>query len=76
VQAVLQAFAQAARGHVLGIDVLGDWSPVILEGFLRRALHVLEHPARVIDPAEANRRNETTNRALLRFLETLCRPCV
>lgn len=75
VTAVLGAFVAAARGNVIGVDVLGDWSPVRLGGTLRRLLHWAEHPALAVDPAEANRTNERTNLALLQSLvATLARP--
>src|SRR5207245_605996 len=63
VTAVLAAFAAAARGDVVGVDVTGDWSPVRLGGTLRRALHWTEHPALAVDPAEAARVNERSNLA-------------
>jgi hypothetical protein len=65
---VLAAFAAAAGGKVLGVDVLGDWSPVRLGGALRRVLHWTEHPPLAVDPAEAAEVNERTNLALLQSL--------
>ncbi len=65
---VLAAFAEAARGDVLGADVPGDWSPVRLGGALRRVLHWTEHPPLAVDPAEANAVNERTNLALFQSL--------
>jgi hypothetical protein len=66
--AVLTAFLAAARGNLLGVDVLGDWSAVRLSGTLRRVLHWTEHPGLAVDPAEAARVNERTNLALLQSL--------
>jgi hypothetical protein len=74
VKAVLRAFVTAARGDVVGMDVVGDWSPVRLGGLGRRVLHWAEHPALAVDPAEACRRNERTNLVLLRLVSTLARP--
>jgi hypothetical protein len=71
VSAVLGAFIGAARGNVIGIDVVGDWSPVRLGGTFRRLLHWTEHPALAVDPAEANRTNERTSLALLQSLAAL-----
>jgi hypothetical protein len=68
VSAVLAAFLAAARGNLLGMDVLGDWSSVRLDGVFRRVLHWTEHPPLTVDPAEAARTNEATNLALLRSL--------
>jgi hypothetical protein len=65
VQAVLVAFLRAARGMLAGMDIVGDWSPVRVQGVLRRLLHRTEHPALVIDPAEAARRNERANLSLV-----------
>ncbi len=75
VVAVLTAFVAAARGNVVGVDVLGDWSPVRLGGSFRRLLHATEHPRLAVDPAEAARVNERTNLALLQSLSAiLARP--
>jgi arginase family enzyme len=71
VSAVLGAFVAAAGGNVIGIDVVGDWSPVRLGGTFRRLLHWTEHPALAVDPAEAYRTNERTNLALLQSLAVL-----
>lgn len=64
-QMVLEAFLTAVRGNVLGADVTGDWSPVRVRGWLRRLLHVTEHPAVRVDADQACRRNESTNMVLL-----------
>jgi arginase family enzyme len=68
VTAVLEAFVAAAGGEVIGMDVVGDWSPVRLGGTIRRLLHWTEHPALAVAPAEAARTNERTNLALLQSL--------
>lgn len=65
VQDVLTAFLEAARGNLLGMDVLGDWSPVRIEGLFRWAFHMTMHPPLRVDPEEANRVNERTNLALM-----------
>jgi hypothetical protein len=64
-QTILAAFVAAAGGRLAGLDLLGDWSPVRVQGVLRHALHWTEHPPLSIDPAEAARRNERANLALL-----------
>jgi hypothetical protein len=75
VNAVLSAFVAAAAGNVIGMDVVGDWSAVRLDGTFRRLLHWTEHPALAVDPAEAARTNENTNLALLQSLAgILARP--
>ena len=68
VKIILNTFMQAAQGKLLGMDVLGDWSPVQTRGLLRRYLHWTEHPKLAIDPAEANRLNEHANLTLLNTL--------
>jgi len=65
VSRALGCFQSAAGGHLAGMDVVGDWSPVRVQGFLRHALHWTEHPSLSVDPAEATRRNERTNLSLL-----------
>jgi hypothetical protein len=65
VQTVLQAFLQAANLELAGMDVVGDWSPVRVQGLLRRLLHWMEHPPLQVNPAEATRRNEAINLQLL-----------
>ena len=66
VQKVIRAFANAARGNLAGMDVLGDWSEVNLQGAFRRLLHVAEHPPLAVEPDAASERNEAVNLALLR----------
>jgi hypothetical protein len=65
---VLQAFAGAADGRLAGVDIVGDWSPVRLQGWLRRVLHWTEHPPLDIEELRAVRCNERTNLALLNTL--------
>jgi hypothetical protein len=65
VGSVLRAFREAAGDDLAGGDVLGDWSPVRLQGLFRRVLHLTEHPPLTVDPARAAGRNEQTNLSLL-----------
>ena len=65
VGAVLEAFTTAAGGRLAGMDVVGDWSPVQVEGGLRRLLHRTEHPPLTIDPDHARRVNQQANLRLL-----------
>jgi len=65
VSAVLETCWRLAEGRLAGVDIVGDWSPVCVEGWLRHLLHLTEHPALRIDPAEAARRNQQTNLKLL-----------
>jgi hypothetical protein len=64
-QAVTAAFADAAGGRLAGVDLVGDWSPVRVDGWFRRLLHWTEHEAQTVDAAHATRRNEETNLALI-----------
>lgn len=74
VQDVLSAFLEAARGNLLGMDVLGEWSPVRVEGLFRWAFHMTMHPPLQVDPAEANRVNERANLALLEMVGGCVKP--
>jgi hypothetical protein len=58
----------AAAGGAMGMDVVGDWSPVRVAGPFRRALHHTEHLPLVVDADEATRANEALNLALLEGL--------
>jgi hypothetical protein len=71
VEAVLQAFHEAAGGNLAGMDVVGDWSPVHVQGLFRRALHWTEHQSLIIDPAEAAAKNESLNLHLGQFMAAL-----
>jgi hypothetical protein len=62
---VIEAFVSAADGRLAGMDLLGDWSQVRVEGVLRHVLHWTEHPSLRVDPGEAARRNEWANHNLL-----------
>ena len=61
----LTAFRDAARGRLAGMDVTGDWSPVVVRGPLRRWLDWTEHPRLTVDPIEAAARNARTNQAII-----------
>jgi hypothetical protein len=70
VTATVEAFVRAARGDLIGADIVGDWSPVVMRGLFRRFLHWIEHPSVSVDADAACRRNDQTNRALLTALGT------
>ncbi len=65
VQKILRAFFTAAHSQLVGMDVVGDWSPVRCQGLFRRFLNWMEHPALNVDPVEARLTNERTNLALV-----------
>jgi arginase family enzyme len=65
---VLRVLLDLSGGRLAGADVVGDWSPVVVEGLARRLSHWIEHPRVDVSPAEAVRCNEETNLALLDVL--------
>jgi arginase family enzyme len=67
----LNAFVRAANANLAGVDIVGDWSPVSLHGWLQRAFHWTMHPPSQIDSREATRVNERTNLLLLECLQNL-----
>jgi hypothetical protein len=69
VETVLRAFLETSGGVLAGMDIVGDWSPVNLRGWLRHTMHFTEHPSLEISTAQATRRNEQTNLALLDCLQ-------
>jgi hypothetical protein len=60
---LVRSFSTSA-GAVAGIDLLGDWSPVIVQGAFRRLMHLAMHERRLIDPQAAARCNQRANLAL------------
>jgi hypothetical protein len=68
VQEILQFFLKAAGNDLIGMDVVGDWSPVRTQGLMRHLLHRMGHPRQRIDADQARLCNERTNSMLLRFL--------
>ena len=70
---VVEAFVSASAG-LAGMDVVGDWSPVRVQGLLRRFLHWTEHPSMSVHPEEAQARNEQLNLTLVELLAELAVP--
>jgi hypothetical protein len=64
VQAILSTFLALCR-RPCGMDVVGDWSPIDVQGGLRHLLHRIEHEPMQVDPVDAAGRNEATNLAIL-----------
>lgn len=71
VQTILEVFIGAAQGRLAGMDIVGDWSPVKVQGPLRRFLHLTEHPPLKVMPEEACRVNERTNLRLISAMQRL-----
>jgi hypothetical protein len=69
--ALLDGFVHACGRRLAGLDVVGDWSPVVVTGLLRRLLHRTEHPTLDLTLVEATRRNDETNRVLLHAFRRL-----
>jgi hypothetical protein len=72
VREVLTAFIDTARGNLIGMDILGDWSPVHVDSLFRWMFHMTMHPSLDVTPGEAKQVNERTN---LTLVETV-RGCV
>jgi hypothetical protein len=68
---VLEAFLEAADGECAGMDTVGDWSAVTVQGVFRKMLHWTEHLRLDIDPHHAARRNEFVNRRLADIAQNL-----
>jgi hypothetical protein len=71
VRDVLAGFVHGAEGRLAGMDVVGDWSPVGVEGWFRKLLHHTEHPPLRVAPHEAMTVNDRTNQVLLDTLAAL-----
>jgi arginase family enzyme len=69
IQMLLQVFLEKAQGNLIGMDIVGDWSPVKLQGLLRRFFHWTMHPSLQVGPLQAATRNGQTNLALLETIE-------
>jgi hypothetical protein len=69
IEAVLEVFLEASAYNVVGMDIVGDWSPVRVRGLYRKFLHWTEHPPLTVDPAEAAAINERLNLRLIHFIE-------
>ncbi len=64
VQEILRAFCRNAGNRLAGIDVVGDWSPVVTQGWLRSLLHRVEHPKLAVDPRNATKLHQQLNTEL------------
>ena len=65
VQLILNWLIAACGGNLAGMDILGDWSPVRVQGLLRCVLHATEHPSLAVDARAAAQRNAVVNLALV-----------
>jgi hypothetical protein len=68
---LLDGFIHACGRRLAGLDVVGDWSPVVVTGLLRQLLHRTEHPTLDLTLLEAVRRNDETNQQLLQTFQRL-----
>jgi arginase family enzyme len=69
IRLLLHAFLEKARGNLIAMDIVGDWSVVKIRGLLGRVFHWTMHPALQINADQAALRNEQTNLALLETIE-------
>jgi hypothetical protein len=69
--ALLNAFAEAAKYRFAGMDVVGDWSPLRLQGFGRRVLHWTEHPRLTVSPTQATECNQKINLEVVEWAQSL-----
>jgi hypothetical protein len=65
VETILETAQQLCRHQLAGMDIVGDWSAVRVQGLFRQFWHLTEHPALKVDPIEACRCNEATNLTLM-----------
>jgi arginase family enzyme len=71
VGALLEGFVHACGRNLAGVDIVGDWSPVVVNGLMRRLLHVVEHPKLDLTLFSAARVNDATNHKLLHLFRRL-----
>ena len=62
---LVNVLLRLSGGRLLGMDVVGDWSPVRTAGLFRRLFHWTMHPPLCVDPPAALHRNAEINRAIL-----------
>src|SRR5262249_55046540 len=65
VQKVLNIFTHNSDRRLVGLDIVGDWSPVRMKGLFRKFLHWTEHPPLRISTGNPTAQNTLTNLALL-----------
>ena len=65
---LLDGFCDSSKS-LLGMDVVGDWSPVRVSGLGRWLLHMTEHPPGEVDLQASQRLNEALNVSLV---ERMC----
>jgi hypothetical protein len=62
---LLEAAQTAAKGHLVGMDVVGDWSEVRVQGAMRRLFHWTMHPPLAVEQEKATAHNQAVNLRLL-----------
>jgi hypothetical protein len=68
VNLILDFFQRASCNPLLGMDVVGDWSPVSVATWLQHLMHAVEHPPLPHAAREAAATNQSVN---LRLVATL-----
>ncbi len=66
---ILNGVFEKCQARLIGMDVIGDWSPVRTQGVFRWGLHVLEHPTHCVKEGEAARINQETNLSILQLMD-------
>jgi hypothetical protein len=65
VKQILDGFRSATQGKLLGIDIVGDWSRVHVQGAMRRFFHWTMHPPLAVSESLATAHNQAVNLNLL-----------
>lgn len=65
---ILRTVIGSASGRVAGIDVVGDWSKVRLQGLTRRLFHWSMHPTLDVNAQVAAKTNGRTNSKILQTI--------
>lgn len=62
---ILETFFRACDHRLVGMDIVGDWSPVAMQGLFRKMLDWTEHPTLEVGASQARASNQRTNVALV-----------
>lgn len=65
---IVRTLIEMSGSAVAGIDIVGDWSPVRVNGLLRRLFHWTMHPPLGIDPERARKTNQRVNLQLVQSI--------
>jgi len=71
VHAILGAFTRACNHRLIGMDIVGDWSAVQMQGAFRKVLDWTEHPPLRLTARAACASNQRTNMDLVGRIKDL-----